>query len=210
MRLRSRVGAAVLALATHGAAQSINPNIDLSNLGQVALTGDFDAISVYSFPGQFDRNGSNSILQHLPDGSYEILAATDATINSICPFVKRDGTFEGIIIGGNFTSLGGVASRSIALYNPDTRDITPLTGLEGAVSAVLCDQQRETVYIAGSFDAANSSNAIAWTVDGAWQTLPFAGFDAPVESVTKAPNGHIIFAGQFAGLGNTSTTSTLR
>lgn len=210
MRLRCRYGAAALALATHGTAQSINPNIDLSNLGQVALTGDFDAISVYSFPGQFDRNGSNSILQHLPDGAYEVLAATDATINSMCSFVRRDNTFEGIIVGGNFTSLGGVASRSIALYNPTSRAITPLVGLEGSVAAVLCDQERETVWVAGSFDAANSSNAIAWTVDGAWQTLPFAGFDAPVESVTKAPNGHIIFAGQFEGLGNTTTTSSTR
>lgn len=210
MRLGSFPGAVALALATHGVSQSINPNLDLSGLGQVALTGDFDAISVYSFPGQFNRNGSNSILQHLPDGAYEILAATDATINTMCPFVRRDGTFEGVIVGGNFTSLGGVASRSIALYNPDSREITPLVGLEGAVAAVLCDAERETVYVAGSFDAANSSNAIAWTVDGAWQTLPFAGFDAPVESVTKAPNGHIIFAGQFTGLGNTSTTSTAR
>ncbi|ETN39914.1 uncharacterized protein HMPREF1541_06141 [Cyphellophora europaea CBS 101466] len=212
MRLRSRAGAAVsvLALAAHGVSQSVNPNIDLSNLGQVALTGDFDAISVYSFPGQFDRNGSNSILQHQPDGSYEVLAATDATIDSMCSFLRRDGTFEGIIVGGNFTSLGGVATRSIALYNPDSRIITPLPGLEGTVAAVLCDQERETVYIAGSFDAANTSNAIAWTVDGAWQTLPFAGFDAPVESVTKAPNGHIVFGGQFTGLGNTSTTSSQR
>ena len=207
--LRTLVG---LTLATQGASQSIpNPNLDLSDLGQVALTGDFDAISVYQFPGQFNQNGSNSILQYLQSGgAYEVFASTDATIESMCPFLRRDGTFEGIIVGGNFTSLGGVATRSIAFYRPDTRAITPLNGLEGTVSAVLCDQQRETVYVAGAFDAGNSTNAIAWTVDGAWQTLPFAGFDAPVHSVTKAPNGHIVFGGSFAGLGNTTTTSSLK
>lgn len=209
-RLRN-AAAALLSLTTQGASQSIpNPNIDLSNLGQVALTGDFDSIQVYSFPGQFNNNGTNSILQHLPQDAYEVLASTDATIESMCPFVTRDGTFEGIIVGGNFTSLGGVASRSIALYNPDSRSITPLTGLEGTVSAVLCDRERETVFIAGSFDAANTTNAIAWTVGGGWQTLPFAGFDAPVFSVTKAPNGHIVFGGSFTGLGNTTTTSSQR
>ncbi|KPI40139.1 Polarized growth protein rax2 [Cyphellophora attinorum] len=210
-RLRSRAALLVGLLATQGASQSIpNPNIDLSDLGQVALTGDFDALSVYSFPGQFSQNGSNSILGYLPEGAYEVFASTDATIESMCPFIRRDGTFEGIIIGGNFTSLGGVQTRSIASYNPDTRVITPLVGLEGTVSAVLCDQQRETVYVAGAFDAANTTNAIAWTVDGAWQTLPFAGFDSPVTSVTKAPNGHIVFGGAFAGLGNTTTSSSQR
>lgn len=211
MKLRLRIGAALLALATQGATQSIpNPNIDLSDLGQAALLGDFDAISVYSFAGQFNRNGSNAILQHLPDGAYEPLATTDATIETMCPFVRRDGTFEGVIVGGNFTSLGGVSTRSIALYKPDLKSITPLLGLEGTVAAVLCDQERETVYVAGAFDAANTTNAIAWTVDGAWQTLPFAGFDAPVLSVTKAPNGHIVFGGSFSGLGNTTTTSSER
>ena len=182
-----------------------SPNLDFSNLGQVSLTGDFDAISVYQFEGQhqgFSNNGSTSILGHLPDGAYEALAYTDASIEAMCPFVLSDGTYEGIVVGGNFTSIGGVQSRSVALYNTTSRQIVPLPGIQGTVTSLLCDKDTETVYVGGSFEAGHSSNAIAWIAAGAWANLPFAGFDAPVTSITKAPNGHVIFGGSFTGLGN--------
>ncbi|KAJ9625932.1 hypothetical protein H2203_004701 [Taxawa tesnikishii (nom. ined.)] len=104
---------------------------------------------------------------------------------------------------GNFTSLGGVEAQGIALWNPNTTQITPLPGLSGRVSSVYCDSSSATVYVGGSFTGANSTNAIAWTTG--WTNLPFAGFNGPVTSITKASNGNIIFGGQFDGLGNTTT-----
>ena len=217
MHLFSRFGpratTALLLLATQGVSQSVpSPNLDFSDLGQVALTGDFDAIQVYSFTGQqqgFSNNGSTSLLSHLADGAYEALAYTDGSIQAICPFVLTDGTFEGMVVGGNFTSIGGVASRSVALFNTTSRQIVALPGIEGQVSALMCDQETQTVYVGGTFEAAGSSNAIAWIAAGAWANLPFEGFDAPVTSITKAPNGHIVFGGSFTGLGNLTSSRNI-
>ncbi|KAL3424799.1 Polarized growth protein rax2 [Phlyctema vagabunda] len=181
-------------------------NLDISQLGRVALAGDFDGISLYEFEGQnengFSTNGSQSILSRFPNGAFATMASADAGIRTMCTFTMEDGTMSGVVVGGNFTSLGGIESQGVALFNPDTSSITPLTGLSGQVSAVLCDQSTNTVYVGGSFKGANSTNAIAWVGTAGWTNLPFAGFNGPVTSISQAPNGNIIFGGSFTGLGN--------
>jgi hypothetical protein len=114
---------------------------------------------------------------------------------------------QGVVIGGNFTSLDGTQSKAVALFNPNTTEITPLDGIEGEVNALYCDQERDTVYVGGNFKGANSTNAIAWVGTDGWTNLPFAGFNGPVKAITKASNGHIIFGGTFTGLGNSSAPS---
>ncbi|KAJ9630213.1 hypothetical protein H2204_008574 [Knufia peltigerae] len=214
MHLLSRFGpratAALLLLSKQGVCQSIPPpNLDLGSLGQVTLAGNFDAIQVYSGQQEgFINNGSQSLLSQLPGGAFEILSSTDASIEAVCPLLLQDGSLSGVVVGGNFTSIGGVAARSAALLNTTTLEVQALDGIQGTVSALYCDQDNGTVYLGGAFEAGNSSNAIAWK-DGNWSTLPFAGFDAPVSSITKAPNGHIVFGGSFTGLGNVTTTNTL-
>jgi hypothetical protein len=118
-----------------------------------------------------------------------------------------NGSMAGVVIGGNFTSLGSMQSTAIALFNPNTSQITPLSGLSGQVNALLCDQDANTVYVGGNFAGANSTNAIAWVGTQGWTNLPFAGFNGPVTSITKASNGHIIFGGSFTGLGNATAPS---
>jgi hypothetical protein len=113
----------------------------------------------------------------------------------------------GVVVGGNFTSLGGIESQGAALFNQNTSAITPLTGLSGQVSALLCDESTNTVYVGGSFKGANSTNAIAWVGTAGWTDLPFSGFNGPVTSITKASNGHIVFGGSFTGLGNATGPS---
>ncbi|KAM4054974.1 cortical protein marker for cell polarity domain-containing protein [Hirsutella rhossiliensis] len=187
-------------------------NLDLSNLGSIAIAGDFNGISLYEFEGQTSRplstNGSQSLFARLPNGALAPVAATDASIRTMCTFKRKNGDFGGVVIGGNFTSLNGTESTGIALFNPNTTEVTPLGGLEGEVRAVYCDQERDTVYVGGQFKGADSTNAIAWSGEKKnWINLPFAGFNGPVEAITRAPNGHIIFGGNFTGLGNTSTPS---
>ena len=185
-----------------------SPNLDLGNLGSLAIAGDFDAISLYQYYGQTEgvaaSNGSQSVLSILPNGAFDALSSSDASINAMCPFVLKDGTLAGVVVGGNFTSLGGVDASAIALFDPTTTKVTPLPGVFGTVSAILCDQDTSSVYVGGSFKAANSTNAIAWVGMTGWANLPFAGFNAPVTSITKAPSGHIVFGGSFSGLGNAS------
>ena len=182
-------------------------NLDLRSLGRLAIGGDFDAVSLYTYYGQTEGlrgNGSQSILSTLPNGAYDILSSADASINAMCPFVLKDGTLAGIVVGGNFTSLGGVNVQAIALFDPTANKVTPLPGIFGTVSAILCDQDTNAVYVGGSFKAGHSTNAIAWVGMTGWANLPFAGFNAPVTSITKAPNGHIVFGGSFNGLGNST------
>ena len=185
------------------------PDLSLSQLGRVALTGNFDAISLYTYKQQnedaYSTNGSQSLLTQMPNGAFATLDAADASIVTMCPFVLSDGKLAGVVVGGNFTSLGGIETQGIALVDPVTAKITALTGLTGSVSAVVCDQDTSTVYVGGDFKGGNSTNAIAWVGTAGWTNLPFAGFNGPVLSIAKAPNGNVIFGGSFTGLGNTTT-----
>ncbi|KAE9381733.1 hypothetical protein N431DRAFT_12408 [Stipitochalara longipes BDJ] len=186
-------------------------NLNLDNLGRVGLAGDFSGISLYQFEGQnengFSTNGSQSVLARFPNGGFATLASADAGIQAMCSFIMQNGAMAGVVVGGNFTSLGGIESQGAALFNQNTSAITPLTGLSGQVSALLCDEDTNTVYVGGSFKGANSTNAIAWVGTAGWTNLPFAGFNGPVTSITKASNGHIIFGGSFTGLGNATGPS---
>ena len=198
-------------LASHGAhaispSLAPSPNLDISQLGRVAVVGDFNSISVYTYTGQNENfltnNGSQALLSQYPNGAFASLAQSDAYINGMCEF-KRDGKVLGVVVGGNFTSLGGVKAQSVALWNPDTDDVTPLPGINGPVSALYCDNDGGTVYVGGMFTASHSQNAMAWTTE--WADLPFAGFNGPVMSITKNDAGNIVFGGGFDGLGNTTT-----
>jgi hypothetical protein len=185
------------------------PDLDLSPLGRVALTGNFDAISLYSYQEQAESlpptNGSNALLTPLPNGVLATLSSADADILAMCPFTRKDGSFAGLMVGGNFTSLGGVEAQGLALYNPTANSVRNIPGLTGMVSALLCDQDTDSVYIGGDFQIDNSSNAVTWNGSQTWSNLPFGGFNGPVSSIVKADNGHIIFGGSFDGLGNQST-----
>lgn len=186
------------------------PNLDLSQLGRVVLAGDFTGASLYQFEEQnetpFNTNGSEALLARMPNSILAPIVKTDATIRTMCAFINK-GAMDGVVLGGNFTSLGSLQSPAIALFNPNTSQVTPLSGLSGEVNSILCDPDSSTVYVGGTFVGANSTNAIAWVGNQGWTNLPFAGFNGPVTSITKASNGHIIFGGSFTGLGNATTPS---
>lgn len=83
----------------------------------------------------------------MPNGAFASLAAADASIQTMCPFVMKDGTLAGVVVGGNFTSLGGMEAQGVAMFDPNSTKITPLPGLSGQVSALLCDHDTNTVYV---------------------------------------------------------------
>ena len=184
-----------------------SPDLDLEDLGRVAVVGDFDSISVYTYEGQNENvlsiNGSSTLLTQYPNGAFESLASSDAYIETMCQFGGHNGKSAGVVVGGNFTSLGGVKAQSIALWDPDSNHVTALPGINGKVSAVYCDNDSGTVYVGGMFTASTSQNAMAYTTD--WQNLPFAGFNGPVYSITKNSAGHIVFGGDFDGLGDSTS-----
>ena len=184
------------------------PDLDLSSLGQVALTGDFDSISLYTYLQQsedaFKTNGTQSLITQLPNGDFATTAAADGYIKALCPFIMQSGKLAGVVVGGNFTELGGIQAPGAAMYTT-TGNIIPLNGLNGTINAVLCDQDTNTVYVGGQFMGLNSTNALAWVGMSGWATLPFQGFNGPVNTIIKEANGNIIFGGSFTGLGNSTT-----
>lgn len=184
-----------------------SPNVDLSQLGSVVLAGDYDSVSLYNYVGQdedgLSNNGSQQILAQYPNGGFAPIGTSDAAITSMCPFVTN-GKLNGIIITGNFTSLAGQRASAAAMYNPTDGSVTPLPGLTGTVSDVLCDTAMNVVYFAGDFTGGNSTNAIVWTDQ--WTNLPFAGFNGPVSALAQLPNGHIVYGGQFTGVGNNTAS----
>lgn len=182
-----------------------SPNFDISQLGQVGIAGDFNGISFYEFKGQteqpFSSNGSQQLMARLPNNVFVDLLTADASIKDMCVFQGK------VILGGNFTSVGGKQSVGVAAYDPTSSAVTTISGLSGQVSSLLCDDDAGMVYVGGSFRAEDSFNAITWLASSEWASLPFAGFNGPVSSITKASDGHIIFGGSFTGLGNASTPS---
>lgn len=186
------------------------PNFDLSSLGRVTIAGDFDGVSLYEYKDQSQvtrRNGS-SLLTPLPNGILTNLSSADAQIQSMCSFTRKDGTFAGIFVGGDFKTLGGVDSPGAALFNPNSSKVTALKGLDGSVSTVLCDKESDRVYVGGDFTHKSSTNAIAWSPDDGWTDLAFDGFNGPVQSILKTGNGHIMFGGSFDGVGNSTSKSS--
>ena len=128
------------------------PALDLSELGRVALTGDFDAISLYSYAqqteGSYSTNGSQALITQRPNGDFATTVTSDGYIKAMCPFVMNDGTLAGIVVGGNFTSLGGQETQGVAMFDPSSQKVTPLPGLTGAVediSGVTSRQTRSTL-----------------------------------------------------------------
>lgn len=182
------------------------PNVDLSQLGRVGLAGSFDSLSLYKYIGQdengLNNNGSQSILGRYPDGGFADIATADSGISDMCTYTRPDGTIVGVIVVGNFTSIGGQQASAAVMLDPTSGAVTPLPGITGGISTLFCDNENGVVYFGGHFSGGNSTNAIAWTDN--WTNLPFAGFNGPVSSVAKLPNGHIVFGGQFTGIGNGS------
>lgn len=209
-RLLDLLMMASIAPATHGSLFSPNPiptpALDTAPLGRMGIVGDFAGLSLYEFEGQSEElpstNGADTLLTSLPNGLFHSIASTDATVQAMCVFGSS------VIIGGNFTSVNGTESPAVAALDLTTGSLSPLAGINGEVNSLLCDNDAGMVYAGGSFRAADSTNAITWVSSGNWASLPFAGFNGPVTSITKASNGHIVFGGKFSGLGNTSTTAT--
>lgn len=203
------LAATISAAAALQAPQAVEqPVFSLNDLGRVGLAGDFSGISLYEFTSQTQSfsNGSQSLLTQLPNGIFTSLGLADSVINAMCEYVTKDGADRGIVVGGNFTSLGGVEAKGIALYNPDSGKVTALNDFNGKVNALLCDGDTNRVYIGGQFSLNQSANAIAWE-DGSWKVLPFEGFTGPVSTITRSNNATILFGGNFDGLQNFSTPS---
>ena len=186
-----------------------SPAIDLSELGRVGVTGDFDALSQYQYQGQLESgppvtNGSQSIRAQLPNGDFTTLVTANGNIDSLCVFIESDGHLAGLVAAGNFSSLGGIQGQGVGVFNATQNRVSPLSGMTGTASTVFCDMESDTFYIGGLFQGLSSRNALAWVATQGWTELPFQGFNGPVTSITKLSTGNILFGGSFTDFFNAS------
>ena len=187
----------------------LSPNVNLSQLGQIAFSGNFDALSQVQYNGQVEGssllfNGTQSLQQQLPNGDFITVATVDNSIEAICLLNFSNGTLTGIVVAGNLTSIGTIHAQGVVIIDPSLFKIIPLPGLSGSVSTVFCDQLTRNIYVVGDFVGGNSSNLLLWDENAGWINLPFAGFNGPVAAIVKVSNQTIIFGGTFNGFGRFS------
>ena len=181
-----------------------SPNLSLDQLGRVAFVGDFDSISLYQYAEQTQAPPDvGNILSRFPNGVFWRIQKTDGDIKAMCAY-EKDGTLQGMVVGGNFTSVDGTSTPGgIAIIDPNDGSVTAVQGLTGSVNALHCDLARGQVYVGGSFTGADSTNALIW--NGNWTEMPFLGFNGPINSIVAGLNDTVIFGGEFSGLGGNIT-----
>lgn len=182
-------------MAGVAAAQSSLPQIDFSSLGTVAVVGNFAGLSLYdpSNPPQTYDSRASTLLDRTADGDLRRIGATDdgGSISAICQSPDKI-----VFVGGNFTSMGGVAAANIAGYNSSSEMFFALgDGLKGEVRTLSCNGT--TVYAGGEFTGSmGGPNVAAWsTSQKAWTDLPLYGFNGAVESIQPSQDGRSLFFG---------------
>lgn len=191
-----------------------NPDLDLSTIGHVVLAGQFSGISIYDDSKQTEvlsTGSTDGLYLQSTDGTYTLLGATDGAINAICTY--NGSLAETIFVGGNFSRIGTVAAANVASYNVATQTFGSLsTGVLGTVNTLLCESASDQVYLGGSFEMSNSTNAVIWNVaHQRFDSIPFGGFDGQVNTIVSSGSS-IIFGGKFDSVseGNSSSTNPIQ
>lgn len=105
-----------------------------------------------------------------------------------------------LIVGGSFTSAGGLPCFNIALWNPTSGWRALGTGLQGRVAAV-AELLSGNILAGGDFNFAGTRVYLA-EFDGVnWRALP--RLDGPVAALLTEPSGRVLVGGYFTSGGGT-------
>ncbi|CAO1613791.1 unnamed protein product [Parajaminaea phylloscopi] len=210
----------ILATATCGtlgvasAATSASfPSIDFDALGAVGVAGSFSGLEVWSQaasslnPANAYTPGASTVIERSSNGTLTQINATEpgGTIQTVCGRSAPPGT---VFVGGNFTQIANVKTRSIASYDPGTRAWDAMAGgLNGTVTSLLC--MDDLLLAGGDFtgpvtmlntaDSRYRGNVAAWNYTSkAWQPLDFGGLNGTVHTMAPGANSsNVRFGGQF-------------
>lgn len=124
--------------------------------------------------------------------------------------IQTVGAEKKMMIGGDFTSVSGVAIQGIARLNANgslDQNFNPGGGVNGTVRSVAI-QGDNRVLVGGEFDTVDfrSRNSVArFLSDGSLDTAfdPGTGFDGPVYTVQIDPSGKGLFGGPFTSFNGT-------
>jgi hypothetical protein len=160
--------------------------------GDILVGGDFNLLSrgsVFAATLRIGRvNGSTRALSAIPQGANNVVR---------CMLLLPGGD---VIMGGDFTSIGGIAANRVARYNPTTGVWSPLgVGVgDASVNALALTPGGELVVV-GSFISAGGAarpNIARYNLaTGVWSSLPPNPHDTlgePYTSVVVRPQGDVI------------------
>lgn len=200
-----------------------SPQFDFSssNNGQIALLGDFDASSIYSYVGESNFTNQNTLENQLlytsgNDNQFITLGQINGSIDQIIPI--RNDSF---ILLGDFNSIGNQNVSSPAIFNIDSENFTsidPNSDINGTINTAYYDSDDHIIYLGGDFEFNSTHGAALYNLTSSHlNSTLFRGFgnNGTINSIVKI-DSNIIFGGQFTTLGipqllshsyNTSNTS---
>ncbi len=191
--VNGHLDASFLAAPNSGANRFIS-TLALHTDGSIIAGGDFTSFNGFARNRIVHLDANGGVDQNFNPG----LGAND-TVWSVA--LQTDGK---VIIGGDFTMVGGVARNHIARLNTDgTLDTSfdPGTGADGTVNAVAV-QTDGKIIIGGEFATvagASRSGVARFNSNGTLDTgyNPGAGANGPVFAVTLQPDGKALIGGAF-------------
>lgn len=116
-----------------------------------------------------------------------------------------------LVIAGNFTSIDGVATDRIAVYDTATWSWQPLgAGLNGTVLS-LAAQPGGDLFVGGEFTQAGgvTANSIARWTGSQWHPVG-TGATGPVRAIAALPGGDVIAGGTFMTIGGVVASNIAR
>jgi len=174
---------------------SVLHDIKLQQDGKILVAGDFDNIS--GIFGEFYNNIARLNSDGRPDTSFN--PDPNSTVFSIA--LQSDGK---ILIGGNFTTIGGVTRNRIARLNSDGSLDTDFNPNASSIVNSMALQPDGKIIIVGWFTTIGgvTRNHIArlnsdGTLDTGFSPSASSGGASRVNSVVLQPDGKIIFGGLF-------------
>lgn len=185
--------------------QSVNPPAIVDNLGQMAVIGQYDAISLYTYEGQQNGIASpyfDSIIAQVDNNKFLNQGTSNGLVADWCQINEM------VYLTGNFTNIGSVDTQDgFAQLNASTGDISALShSLNGTIFTLYCNSSDNTIYAGGNFTYENSTGVAVYSVDsGSWSAPAFSGFSrgASVHTIVDFKD-NLIFGGSFSGLANSS------
>lgn len=175
--------------------------------GSVVLGGSFSTI------GGLPRNGIARVnASGLLDGSYARGSGADGPVYAVAALA--DG---GVILGGSFSSINGVACQGIARLQKNGTvdlDFAARAFVNGSVYA-LAVQTDGKIFIGGDFTSASGGNRTRiarLNRDGSVDTtfLPGTGANGPVYSIAIQLDGKVVIAGDFTSFSGASRNRIAR
>lgn len=166
-------------------------SVDTQSDGKIILGGDFSTLAAANV-----RNGVARLLTNgSVDNTFTFSGATNATVRKVK--VQSD---DKILVGGNFTTINGVAKNRITRLNADgTSDATFLgSGVNNFVLDIEV-QSDNKILLCGDFTNYNGNLAnrfVRILPDGTADAY-FNNFGATVRCMSLLSNGSIAIGGQF-------------